>query len=210
MHLVLKLAPGSQRAIDRWAQRGKELRPVIKQAAAQGAQLLAAEIVRKDLHGYVLDWRTGMLAQSVVGRVAGSGDTIIVSVGVWKAPAAKYARIHEKGGLIRPVKGKYLAIPLDAARTAGGRSRFPRGPRQAEEKYPEMFLLKRPGKDSLLCIPKRVGGRRKGRVKGIIPLFVLTRYVRLPPRYWLSGGTRRHVHVCTVTVERAVHKLLAA
>lgn len=45
------------------------------------------------------------------GREGGSSEVI-------------YARIHELGGTIRPVKRKFLAIPLPPARTAAGVARY--------------------------------------------------------------------------------------
>ena len=212
MQLRIDLTSESKRAIARWGERGKQIKPTIAKAAARGAQLVVAEILQHELRGKALRWLTGTLAGSLTSNVVVEGDTVIARVGVWKGAASKYARIHEMGGVIRPVKGKYLAIPLDAVRGPGGKPSFS-GPRKAQaEKYPDMFLLKRRGKDPLLCAPRRVAGRGKGkgRVRGLIPLFALKKSVKIPARHWLSGGVRSHREVFRVTVQRDVDAVLAA
>ena len=79
---------------------------------------------------------------------------------------SKYARIHEFGGTIRPRKGKYLAIPLDAAKTGAGVSRMSSPRNVAGLNY---------------------GGRSKAgniilRDESGTPMFVLVRQVEIPPR----------------------------
>lgn len=65
--------------------------------------------------------RAGTLARSFKKNVAG---TNIKSLILMIFTDSKYARIHEKGGTIKPTKSKYLAIPLDAAKTGAGVSRY--------------------------------------------------------------------------------------
>jgi len=49
----------------------------------------------------------GMLLRSVKNEARGTG--VVISAGGVNVP---YARIHHEGGIIRPKKAKYLAIPL--------------------------------------------------------------------------------------------------
>lgn len=65
--------------------------------------------------------RTGALARSFNRSVIGTGLKDLV---LFIFTDSKYARIHEKGGTITPKKSRYLAIPLDAAKTSAGVSRY--------------------------------------------------------------------------------------
>ena len=208
MQISIELSPESKRAIARWKERGRQVQPALVKGARHGAELLASEISTKELgERGTLRVVTGMLRRSVQGRVISSGDTIVAGVGVISGPAATYARIHEKGGVIR-AKGGALAIPLDAAKTPGGKPRWPGGPREAGEKLKGMFMLKQKGKPPLLCIAKRVRGQAGGKVKEIVPLFVLLKSVRMPARHWLSGGAQKHREVFRVAMQRELTGLL--
>lgn len=79
-----------------------------------------------------------------------------------------YAKIHEHGGQIRP-KSKYLAIPLDAARTAGGDTRG--GPRS----FSNTFFAKSKAGNLILF-------QNRGSKKKPLPLFVMKKQVTLKPR----------------------------
>lgn len=70
-----------------------------------------------------LTMRSRSLLTSVRGDLEISPDTIEARVSVGgnaEGLEVAYARIQELGGIVRPVKGKYLTIPLDAAKTGPG------------------------------------------------------------------------------------------
>lgn len=120
--------------------------------------------------------RTGTLARSVFVGVTGKVDegnrsaALVITIG---GGASKYAPIHEFGGTITARKSKFLAIPLPAARTASGVSRYA-SPRDV----PGLKLIKsRAG--NLLLVKERRG---RGGATQIEPWYVLKRSIQIPPR----------------------------
>jgi hypothetical protein len=65
--------------------------------------------------------RTGLLRNSMQVAVSNDGAKHPEASSYIAGPS--YARIQEHGGEIRPTKGTYLTIPLDAAKTARGVTR---------------------------------------------------------------------------------------
>src|SRR5262245_46471028 len=113
--------------------------------------------------------RTGRLRASMrrgdkdnIFEVRSQGTQVIGTLGT----NVPYARIHEVGGIIKPVKGQYLAIPTALAKTQRGvvKAEFNRPLRQ----IPGLFLMRsRAG---------NLGGyRRRGRRGVLERLFSLVR-----------------------------------
>jgi phage gpG-like protein len=148
------------------AQLRVGLRKEITRAALLGER--AAKLL---LTGQSLHVRSGRLRASVQSEVKeeGVGWDLALRAG-GGARDVRYARIHEEGGVIRPVNAKYLAIPLPIARTAAGVSRYA-SPRQVP--VPLRFAQSKGGN------PLLVDG--KGR-----PWFVLRKSVRMPARPYLA------------------------
>lgn len=97
---------------------------------------------------------------------------------------APYARIHERGGVIRPKRGRFLTVPLRSAKTAAGATRAAAklvnrgGDWQTRNRLPgassrETFIYQ--GRRSPIIATKRPGGQ-------IMPLYVLRRSVTIPAR----------------------------
>lgn len=122
--------------------------------------------------------RSGALRRS--WKVEIRGESLETLHGTY-ATTSRYARIHEHGGTIRPTSAKMLAVPLSAARTPAGVSRygsplrailaanFPGGTFVQRTKSGALILFGKPTKDS-----------------APVPLFVLKDSVTIPPRL----GTR--------------------
>ena len=135
-------------------------------------QLADRELVL-NLTGRVLNRRTGSLARSVRHEVRRTGDRVTGTVGILQpGPAQRYAGIHITGGVIRPRTARMLAIPLPAAQTAAGVSRFS-SPRQVEG----LFAIR--SKAGNLLLVKRSG-------QGITPFFVLKSQVTIPKRDYFT------------------------
>lgn len=141
--------------------------------AALGAigKTVAGEIARQGLRG-----RPGLKRRT--GRLAGSLTTVLSTVGkdekAWVGfvlPGARYAGIHETGGVIR-AGSKLLAIPVGPALTPSGVAKYP-GPRSVPD---------------LVFRPSRKGGGVLGKVTGkgdrekFTVWYVLKKEVRIPPR----------------------------
>ena len=207
---VIVVKPESEQAIEWFKQRPQRFAQALMFATRHAAAMLAGAVSEKMRGGDPLNVVTGQLWRSVKSRVTHEGDAIIAEIGVLSGPATAYARIHEEGGEIRPTKGRALAVPLDAAKTPGGKPRFPGGPREAAKKYPEMFMLKQKGKPPLLGYPERVRGSGKGRVKGFVPLYVLVPRVTIRAKHWLSGGVQRSLGVWEVAWGEDLAKRIGA
>jgi phage gpG-like protein len=138
------------------------------------------------LSGQVLKVRSGRLRGSIQGVVDKSA--LIGAVGSGArigAERVKYATIHVFGGVIKPKKGKYLAIPLRAAKTKSGATLRGNaiGPRDFQNTF-----VRRSKMGSLLIF------QSKG--KSIVPLFVLKRSVTIPRRDYIkatSEGVQREI-----------------
>ncbi len=206
VQLRISLTEDAKRAIAKARERpvhlARELRPAVDRAAAQ----LASDVGEHEFGpGKTLNVVTGMLRRSIRHRVGGGKSALLVAIGVTRGPATKYAAIHEHGGTITPTKAKYLAIPLQ--RAAGGRPRFPGGPRSVPG---DTFVLKAKSGNLFIVRAKRVRGKPKGKVTGLEFLFLLRKSVRIPARHWLSEGVRRQIGAFEVSLQDDVDRILKA
>jgi hypothetical protein len=206
--IYIELTQKSKDGIAKLAEAGRDLMPRLSQAALHGATLLSSTIGAEEFGpGKSLNVVTGNLRRSLVGKVVRPGDPLIAAVGITKGPASKYAAIHEYGGVIKAKGGKALAIPLSAAKTPGGRPRFPGGPLEAGEKL-KTFVVAEKGKPPLICTTKHVAGGGK-KVRELVPLYVLVKQVRMPARHWLREGVRKHQGVFRVALREEMDRLVA-
>jgi len=87
---------------------------------------------------------TGNLSRSIGHEVRGSGATLETSLRAGGRLAGRgdvvYARIQELGGVVRPTRAKWLAIPTDSVKTAAGASRYA-SPRDYPKPLRFVFLL---------------------------------------------------------------------
>lgn len=133
--------------------------PLDARTGAEVVQILVSDVKRRFLTGTAPDgqkWRplkyarprggnqplrdTGRLMNSFVGRVA--GDAVVVGT------AHPAAALHQSGGVVRPKKGKFLAVPLtkEAVRAGSprrlkGSAKVPLFARKVGGKWVGHFLL---------------------------------------------------------------------
>lgn len=120
-----------------------------------------------------LNVRSGRLRSSIAVGVERDGDVHRGIIGT----NVVYARIHEKGGEIKPVRTKYLTIPLAAAKTKGGVSRG------TARDYQNTFVKKSKA-GNLIIFQKQAGG--------LVPLFLLRdRPVEIPARPYLQPSLEK-------------------
>lgn len=125
-----------------------------------------ARISRERLRGRPgLKRRTGFLAASQKTVVVGDRLANVVGVYAIGGGVVKYARLHEYGGVVRPVKGKFLAVPMSANQTKAGVARA--APRDLANTFVlRGMIFQRPAdKDG---VP--------------VAMFALKRSVTIPPR----------------------------
>ena len=127
--------------------------------------------------GDTLQSRTGFLKRSLGTRTVGSTlndlGLEVFSAGI------RYARIQEYGGEVRPVSAKYLTIPLDAA--LGKRGIPKRNSIRDYAKDGGFFYVSKKG--NLLFVLSKETGRGSNRKTELVPLYVLKKRVKIPPRF---------------------------
>ena len=124
--------------------------------------------IKRGIGGGYIGRRTGHLAQAIDGRVQQDGELITAEIGTnikGKKHDVPYAAIQDRGGDICPRRARALTIPL--GNTKGRAANFP-----------NLFLLKRPGKLPLLA--ERIG---KGKLKA---RFLLSNRVTIKPTGYFS------------------------
>lgn len=126
------------------------------------------------LSNKILRRRTGFLARSTFFQsLRATKSQVYVSV-----VTAHYGPVHEYGATIKPRRKKWLTVPLPAAQTPAGVTRY------AAPDYPGAFLIKsRTGK---LFIVKR--GKKPGKLDF---LFALKKEVKIPARKWFSTAAKQ-------------------
>lgn len=137
----------------------------IQRSVARSSFAFEAAFAKEKLSGpgpASLGRRTGLLARSLSHVIDVAGRIIRAAIGF---AGVKYAAIHETGGVISAVRGRFLSIPVGPALTAAGVGRFPGGPRTV------------PG---LHFVGGFAGGALKD--KDGTTFFVLKPRVRIPPR----------------------------
>lgn len=128
-------------------------------AAAGTRAAIAGERAARERARTALAVRTGHLRRSIQGSSAVDSNGMSVRLRAGGGTGAvKYARIQELGGTVRPKKGRYLRIPLKAAKTAAGVDRYAGPLRQA---LPGLFVLRAKSGKLFLVQPKGKGKRRK-------------------------------------------------
>jgi len=160
------------------------------------------------LTGEVLNRRTGMGQRSIFYRVVDDpgGNAIALYVGANLA-VAPYMRIHALGGTIRPKSGRYLAIPLDAAKTASGVARF--SAREVIEDPASFGFSGTFFRNGILFGSRYKRAKVDGQsvqVEGgkVVPLFALKTSVQIPQNNYLAIARHRLDRDITQAVTGAI------
>lgn len=131
---------------------------------------------------------SGQLARSIQSKIVitPKSVTAIIGSGVRTGRRIPYANIQETGGTIRAKNSKYLTIPLDAAKTSGGRAK-----KTSARAYSDTFVRKTNG--NLIIFQKR--GKRA------VPLFLLKEKVSIPgTKYMSSTLAEKNVRIGQILV----------
>lgn len=126
---------------------------------------------RKLTGGQPLHVRTGHLRSSIKARIEQDQEKTTGIVG----SDLRYAKMHEFGKQNHhSSSGKYLTIPLDAAKTASG---VARGPARS---FQGTFLIKSKAGNLIIM------GRPTPGASSVKPLFVLKKSVNIPARPYMA------------------------
>jgi hypothetical protein len=157
----------------------------VKLILATESRLMSTHIKNEHLKGGTTDTRLAVRSGNLISStralpVTESPGLLEAGVGF----GTQYARTHigpvGQVTTIRAKSGKFLAIPLMAARTPGGDARG--GPRSGM--WGETFIAKSKA-GNLLILGKRVvqKGKSAGQTRGdVVPLFVLKKEVKIRAR----------------------------
>jgi len=159
--------------------------------------------------GAPLGTRSAQLKRSIGFKVQTQRGRGVAELGTLKrTQALVYAAPHEFGATIRPVRKKWLAIPLPASLTPAGVQRWT--PMEAKAgaggKFDGTFVTEGFG-GSLLIVGKLATARRKKDIGSLVALFVLKKSVKIPKRSFLapemvtwSGNIERRLGVALAHV----------
>jgi hypothetical protein len=174
--------------IDRLAsQLERKLGPKMAQATMRAGEVVAGQI-RREISAWTSNTSTkksGALARSFQTKlVKTEGGN--VEVGVYSS--LPYARIHERGGVIRPKNGKFLTIPIS-----------PQAQRTTARRFPEpLFYLHRPPAHPVLA--EQLGGDR------VQAHYILRTSVRIAAKGYLTKAADKSLPVAQEIVRRALQE----
>ena len=144
--------------------------------------------------------RTGSLRRSVKAtahRPTGKTGVAEISVGSIKGPSSPYAKFHEDGGknkgYIRPVKGKWLTIPQQPAKTPAGVHKYS----SARQVPVKLSFVPTKKKDTALLVERKGSGE-------FTVWYVLKKEVYIEPRHWLSLGVESGLGKVSRAIERGL------
>lgn len=183
-----------------YIRRVNDMPARVRAGAERAMRTVGLEMVRyirsEQLSGQLLQRRTGNTNRATFYEVGvDRDDNAFARVGVdlKKAPGA---RAQELGGVITPKNGKYLTIPLDAAKTQRGVSRF-----RARD------VIANPGAFGFVGTftrDKIIFGKKDDR--SVVPLFALREQVVLKPVGFMTKAVENKAAWIRQTVADAVRK----
>ena len=202
MKVEIKLTERAKRTIAGHEKLGGRIANALKEALQRSLTDTHRFIAEEELTGQVLETRTGQLKKAIKTTDAEwKGDIVEGKIGIAEGPAERYAGILEEGGTIYPKRGKYLAIPLPAARTRRGVIKGKYNVSNLREL--NMFLFKSKAGNLILAMKKKLKTKTN-----IIPLFVLKRSVTIQPHKYMERGAERLRRTLTAEIEKEVNRVV--
>lgn len=207
-----------KRQIDGIRDKLKKLSPLdresvtykwMKNFGIEGEKIMRADV----LAGQTLHKRTGMLANSFSSRVGMENKTAVLRIGSgvrhggWAQQGETrytgqgrlpYAEIHERGGVIRPKKGKYLTIPFPYNQTPAGVTKM--SARRMFQQYP----------DTTFIAHGIIFRKLRKSDKSIQPMFKLVRSVTIPARRYMTIGSEVLATKVEPSLTRTIEKFIGS
>lgn len=148
--------------------------------------------LKENISGPILKVRTGYLRHSMSAKIFDGvgidGISALIGSGVRYGERVKYADILEEGGIIRPKKAKYLAIPIGEAKTKSGVARG------------------RPRDFANTFIRKGIIFQKYGK-NSIRPLFLLRKSVTIPAFRYMGQTAEQQINIVEQSVLKAINQV---
>jgi len=197
MMIEISMAPDYDRAKAELSAMGREVLAACSAGLGNGVNYAASHVGSEYLTGQALKSRSGLLRKAVQGWLASAFDGV---VGVRAASAVEKYKwlLSDEQKVIRPVRSKFLAIPIGENLTAAGVARYP-SPRQVPESFKPFFTKSKSG---------LVFGYKRGERGKFRPLFALVKSVFVQGSGALYDGVvdaePKMVELIAAEVERKV------
>lgn len=174
---------------------------------AQRVGIRAQRLVREGyLSGERLRVRSGLLRNSVGYAVDDDASGVTLRLRAGGGPAeVRYARLQEYGGVVKPVRAKFLAIPVGPALTGRGTPRYP-SPRDVPGLR---FAMSRSGQPMLVKGEDERRGKRKTARAGEV-WYLLRRSVEVSGKHYIRDGMDAAREALPVTISDALSARLLA
>lgn len=129
--------------------------------------------------------RTGTLKRSIRGTTSITGDGVEIHLRAGgEGKDLRYAALQEWGGVVRPKKSKFLAIPVGPAKTAAGDSRHA-SPRDVPGL---VFVQSLKGQPMLVKANDEANKRGKLKVSAGTVYFILRKSVTIRGQHYLTDA----------------------
>lgn len=169
----------SKEVADLIREQIKEAKKNLKAQLFKALTIVEARVVQNIRKDAGLQVRSGKLLNSIAGSKRVYEDEGIL-VGELGPKGVPYARIHEEGGVITPVKAKALTIPTEENRRRDGLPKVP------ANQLTDSFVAK-----GMIFQKLGIGKNAK-----ITPMFILKQSVTIPARPYLApalAATREQI-----------------
>ena len=170
--LEFKIDKKSRKMLDDLVKSGNELPFLFLRDLSN----LAERVMGHQVMGRMLKVRSGRLSQSIGALVDRPTLTSWIGSGVRTGQPVSYAAIHTTGGILKPTKGKYLAIPMPSIRQRA--SGMISGNELSPRDFKGTFFYR--SKKGTLMLAQDTGS-------GIRNLFSLHRSVKIPKRDYVGA-----------------------
>ncbi len=181
----------------------RQLGKLVRDEMMHTLELTAAQVIRDFRKGTKYNWggpnlytRKGRAVSSI--RKSPTVSTVGRRTYEGRIGGVHYLRVHEFGGMVTAKKGKYVAIPLPAAKDSRGAPL-----RESPSQWPNTFVKRaRRGPASFVMFQKR------GPVA--VPLYLLFRQVYLKPRLGMWDKLNKNSYRLSQVIMNKGEKVLTS